>query len=64
MFNYLICGLDRSICNNVEQAFSSHEMWKMLEVTHNDTNSMKETKINILERQYDLFKMSRYETIT
>ena len=31
---YLICGLDRNIYNSIDQAFSAHEMWRMLEVTH------------------------------
>ena len=32
--NFLICGLDRNIYNNVNQASSDHDMWKMLEITH------------------------------
>ena len=42
--NYLICGLDRNIYNSVDQASSAHEMWRMLEVTHQGTSSIKETK--------------------
>ena len=34
-------------------------MWKMLEVTYQDTSSMKE----ILVQQYELFKMHSDETI-
>ena len=49
---YLICGLDRNIYNNVDQVSCAHEMWRMLEVTHQGTSSMKETKINILVLQY------------
>ena len=45
--NYLICSLDRNIYNGVDQASSAHEMWRILEVTHQGTSSTKETKINI-----------------
>ena len=61
--NYLIYGLDRNTYNNVDQAFSVHEMWGMLEVTHQCTSSMKKTKINILVQRYEMFKMYSNETI-
>ena len=32
--HYLKCGLDRNIFNSVDQDFSAHDMWRMLEVTH------------------------------
>ena len=38
-------------------------MWKMLEITHQGTSSMKETKINILVQRYETFKMHSSETI-
>ena len=62
--HYLICSLDRDIFNSVDQSSSTYEMWKMLEITHQGTSSMKETKINILMQQYELFKMHSDETIT
>ena len=61
--HYLFCGLDRDIFNSVENASSAHDIWKILEVTHQGTNSMKETKINILVQKYELFKMHHDETI-
>ena len=36
----------------------------MLEVTHQGTSFMKETKINILVQQYEMFKMHSNETFT
>ena len=62
--NYLIYGLDRNIYNSVDQASSAHKMWRMLEVTHQGTISMNETKINILVQQYEMFKMYSNEIIT
>ena len=61
--HYLICGLDRNIFNSVDQESSAYEMWRMLEVTHQGTSSMKETKINILVQQYKMFKMHHNKTI-
>ena len=61
--NYLICGLDRNIYNRVDQASSAHEMWRMLKVTHQGTSFMKETKINILVQQYEMFKIHSNQTI-
>ena len=49
--------------NSVNQASSAHEMWRMLEVTHQDTSSMKETKINFFVQQYEMFKMHCNENI-
>ncbi|XP_060969534.1 uncharacterized protein LOC133036805 [Cannabis sativa] len=59
----LICGLDRDIFKNIEHASSAHDMWKMLEVTHQGTSAMKETKIQLLLTQYENFKMLQHDTI-
>ena len=59
----LICGLDRDVFKNIEQASTAHDMWKMLEVTHQGTSAMKETKIQIFSTQYENFKMKADETI-
>ena len=59
----LICGLDRDVFKNIEQASTAHDMWKMLEVTHQGTSAMKETKIQIYSTQYENFKMKADETI-
>ena len=61
--NYLICELDRNIYNSIDQASSAHELWRMLEVTHQGTSSIKETKINILVQQYEVLKVHSNETI-
>ena len=62
--HYLTCGLHRNIFNSVNQASSAYEIWRMLEVTHQGTSSIKETKINILVQQYEIiFKIHNSETI-
>ena len=41
-----------------------HEAWHNLEVTHERTNQVKETKINMLVHKYELFKMKPHESIS
>lgn len=38
-------------------------MWNKLEVTYGGTSQVKETRINILYRNYELFQMNSDETI-
>ena len=45
--NYLICGLNRNIYTSVEQASNAHEIWRIVEVTHQGTSSMKHTCVTI-----------------
>ena len=61
--NYYICCLDKNIYNSFDQASKAHEMWRMLEATHQGTSFMKEAKINILVQQYEMFKMHSNEAI-
>ena len=37
--------------------------WRMYEVTHQGTNSRKETKTDIHVHQYELYKMNSIESI-
>ncbi|MDV3167264.1 MAG: hypothetical protein Q8784_02515 [Vigna little leaf phytoplasma] len=43
---------------------SDHEMWKLLEVTHEGTNQVKESKLAMLVRDYELFMMKQNESIS
>ena len=45
------------LSKNVEQASSACDIWNMLEVTHQGTSTMKETKINLLVTKYENFRM-------
>ena len=38
--------------------------WDTLEVTHEETNQVKESKINMLVHKYELFKIKPNESIT
>ncbi|XP_021722475.1 uncharacterized protein LOC110689966 [Chenopodium quinoa] len=55
--NLLYCGLDANKFNRVSTCKSAKEIWDKLVVTYEGTSQVKETKINIFLRQYELFKM-------
>ena len=44
------------------QCKSTKEIWRLLEITHEGTNQVKESKINVLV-SYELFFMKVNETI-
>ena len=50
--------------NRISSCSSAKEIWDRLEVTHEETNHVKETKINMLVHKYELFKMEPTESIT
>ena len=43
---------------------SAKEIWDRFEVTQEETNQVKETKINMLVHKYELFEMEPTESIT
>jgi hypothetical protein len=43
---------------------NTRNIWHVLEVTHEGTNQVKESKIDMLVHQYELFKMLQNEYIT
>ena len=45
------------------QRKSTKEIWRLLEITHEGTNQVKESKINVLVHSYELFFMKVNETI-
>ena len=42
---------------------TAKEIWDKLEVTYEGTSRVKESKINLLVTQYEVFKMDEFETI-
>ena len=61
--NCLYCALSNDEFNRVCMCSSAYEIWKTLEVTHEGTNQVKETKISMLVHNYELFKMEKNEPI-
>ena len=62
--NILFCSLDRNEFNRVSVCKSAYEIWKTLQVTHEGTSKVKQTKISILTNQFQLFKMNPNEPIS
>ena len=61
--NVLYCALDPNEYNRILTCESAKEIWDRLEVTHEGTSQVKESKINILVHNYELFKMKIDESI-
>ena len=55
--------MDRNEYNRICQCKSTKEIWRLLEITHEGTNRVKESKINLLVHNYELFSMKETETI-
>ena len=60
--NILFCSLDRNEFNRVSICKSAFDIWRTLQVTHEGTNKVKQTKISMLTNKFQLFKMSPYLT--
>ena len=39
------------------------EVWRILEITHEETNQVKDSKVRILVKDYEMFKMKPNESI-
>jgi hypothetical protein len=61
--NILYCALDRNEFNRISTCDSAHEIWHALEITHVGTSKVKETKINILVKDFENFFMKKNEHI-
>ncbi|GKV13570.1 hypothetical protein SLEP1_g24565 [Rubroshorea leprosula] len=59
----LQCALNPTEYHRVSGCDTAKEMWDMLEVTHEGTSQVKDSKINRLIYMYELFKMKPEETI-
>ena len=60
----MFCSLDRNEFNRVSVCMSAYEIWKTLQVTHEGTSKVKQTKISMLTNQFQLFKMNPNESIS
>ena len=61
--NALYCALSVNEFNRVSSYSSAKKIWDRLEVTHKETNQVKETKINMLVHKYELFKIEPIESV-
>jgi hypothetical protein len=60
----LYCTLDPIEYNRVLGCDSAKEIWDKLEVTYEGTNQVKESKMNMLVHEYELFVMKKDENIS
>ncbi|GAV58053.1 UBN2 domain-containing protein, partial [Cephalotus follicularis] len=61
--NILLVSLDKVEYNLVRRCTSAHDVWKLLILTHEGTEQVKNAKLALLNRDYDLFKMQPNESI-
>ena len=59
----LFCAIDANEFNRVSTCKSAHEIWHNLEVTHEGTNKVKQSKICLYIHKYELFKMQETEIV-
>ena len=59
----LQCSMNRNEYNRICQCKSTKEIWRLLETTHERTNQVKESKINLLVHSYEWFFRKENETI-
>ena len=62
--NALFCTLTKEEFNRVSTATSANQICHILQVTHEGTNKVKESKISVLVHKFELFKMMENETIS
>ncbi|GAV83017.1 LOW QUALITY PROTEIN: zf-CCHC domain-containing protein/UBN2 domain-containing protein [Cephalotus follicularis] len=61
--NILLVSLDKTEYNLVRRCSSAHEVWKLLILTHEGNEQVKNAKLALLNRDYELFKMQPNESI-
>ena len=55
--------MDRNEYNKISQCKTAKEIWRILEITHEGTTQVKDSKVRILENDYEMFKMKPNESI-
>ena len=64
IMNILYCALEPNEYNRISTCESAKKNWDRLEVTHEGISQVKESKINILVHNNELFKIKLDESIT
>lgn len=62
--NALLCALDSNEFNRISTCKTAKEIWDKLAIVHEGTNQVKESKINMLTRDYEMFCVQPNESIT
>ncbi|CAL9085553.1 unnamed protein product [Musa textilis] len=61
--NALFCALDKTDFNRISTCKMTFDIWHTLEITHERTSTVKDSKVNILMHDFELFQMKPSETI-
>ena len=61
--NALFYALGKNEFNQISICETAHKIWHTLEITHEGTSRVKESKINLLMHDFELFRMKPSETI-
>ena len=61
--NALFCALDKNEFNRVSLCETAFDIWRTLEITHEGTSRVKDSKVNILLHDFELFHMKPSETV-
>ena len=61
--NALFCALDKNEFNRISTCEMAFDIWRTLEITHEGTSRVKDSKVNILLHDFELFRMQPSETI-
>ena len=61
--NALFCALDKNEFNRISTCETAFDIWRTLEITHEGTSRVKDSKVNILLHDFELFQMQPSETI-
>ncbi|XP_004228794.1 uncharacterized protein [Solanum lycopersicum] len=59
----LICGIGPDEYNRISSCQYAKAIWETLQTAHEGTTQVKKSKIDNLNRQYELFRMAEGETI-
>ena len=55
--NALFCALDKNEFNRISSCETTFDIWRILEITHEGTSRVKDSKVNILLHDFELFQM-------
>jgi hypothetical protein len=61
--SFLSCALSKEESEKVNECHSAKKVWDTLQVHHEGTNHVKETKIDLGVHKFESFKMSEKENI-
>ncbi|XP_075080000.1 uncharacterized protein LOC142165321 [Nicotiana tabacum] len=59
----LVCGIGLDEYNKISACQSAKEIWKAFQTTHEGTTQVKQSKIDMLTTEYELFRMKDDESI-